>query len=274
MSAEQGKSNNGSSGILSWILIIICAIVFCGSGARLLFYVKDKMDAEKGFSQIRVEAGEEGIDLAGLYAQNHDLIGWVQIEDTKIDYPVMQTPDDPEYYLHRDFEGADSASGTPFMDAQSVVFPQQSADAGSEDKAGGGKRPVTWDWLIYAHNMKFGTMFHDLQKYDDKEFWEGHKTFTFDVFDPKTGKSDNGVYEIFAVSRSEIKPEDTDAFKYYQYAGCSDQGTFDEYVAGVKAESSYETGITPRFGDQLITLSTCAYHTKEGRMYIVGRRVK
>lgn len=249
------SKSTGIGNLVSWILIVICAIVFCGSAAHLLLYAKDKMDAEKEFRQIR----ESSRDLSKLYAQNHDLIGWIKVPDTKIDYPVMQTKDDPEYYLHRDFSGGYSASGTPFLDAMSVTAPKEAA---------------TWNWLIYGHNMKFGTMFHDLQKYDDREFWEGHKTYTLDIFDPQTGKTDNQTYEIFAVSRSAIRAEDSNAFKYYQYAGRTDEAGFQEYAAGVAAESSYDTGITPQFGDQLVTLSTCAYHTKEGRMYIVGRQVK
>lgn len=262
MSKSNGK---GAGNLVSWILILVCAIVFCGSAAHLLLYAKDKMDAEKDFKQIR----EAARDLSDLYAQNHDLIGWIQIKDTKIDYPVMQTPDDPEFYLHADFKKEYSASGTPFMDAMSAVKPREMVIEGENYQL-----ETTWNWLIYGHNMKFGTMFHDLQEYDAQEFWEEHPTFTFDVYDPETGKTDNGVYEIFAASRSQIRAEDSDAFKYYQYAGYSDEETFNEYIAGVKSESSYDTGITPQYGDQLVTLSTCAYHTNEGRMYIVGRRVE
>ena len=255
-----------SSGVVSWILIMICLIVFCGSGAKLLFYFWDKFQAEQEFAQIR----ESARDLSDVYAQNHDLIGWIKIEDTKIDYPVMQTPQDPEYYLHTDFNGEYSASGTPFLDAASVVMPRTFVDSHGETY----ELNVTWNWLIYGHNMKSGTMFAALQKYDSQEFWEGHKTFTFDVYHPDTGVTESGVYEIFAVSRSQIKASDSNAFQYYKYAGYTDEQKFYEFVSGVKAESSYETGITPQFGDQLVTLSTCAYHVDEGRMYIVGRRVQ
>ena len=248
-------------GLVRWILIVICLIVFCGSAAHLLLYAKDKMDAEKDFSQLR-----DARDLSELYAQNNDLVGWINVPDTKIDYPVMQTVDDPEFYLHMDFDKEYSASGTPFLDAASVVLPRTDADGNLLD--------VTWNWLIYGHNMKFGTMFHDLQEYDSQEFWDKHRTFTFDVYDPATGNTYRGEYEIFAVSRSQIRAEDSDAFAYYQYAGCVDEESFNEYVAGVKAESSYDTGITPQYGDQIVTLSTCAYHTDEGRFYIAGRRLE
>ena len=251
------KKKKKPLGLVRWILIIICLIVFAGSGAKLFLYSKDKIEAEKEFSQLR----ESVLDLSGLFEQNSDFIGWLTVPDTKIDYPVMQTPEDPEYYLHRDFNKDYSASGTPFIDAASAVFPRDDKD-------------VTCNWLIYGHNMNFGTMFHDLQEFNSQEFWEDHKTFTFDVYDPATGKTEKGEYEIFAACRSSIKDEGSDAFKYYKCAGITDEEGFNKYVAGVKSESSYDTGITPDYGDQLVTLSTCAYHTKEGRFYIVGRRVE
>ena len=87
------------------------------------------------------------------------------------------------------------------------------------------------------------------------------------------GCIDPEVYEIFAVCRSRIRAGNSDAFSYYRYAGCTDEDTFHEYVAGVRSESIYETDIIPQYGEQLVTLSTCAYHTNEGRFYVVGRRI-
>jgi len=116
------------SALLTWILIVICMIVFCGSAAYLLLYGQNKISAEKEFNQMR----KSFRDLSGLYAQNSDLVGWIRVDGTRIDYPVMQTPDNPEYYLHRDFNKEYSDSGTPFLDANSRI---------------GG----TWNWIIYGH---------------------------------------------------------------------------------------------------------------------------
>ncbi len=247
-----GKRPKAMSG---YLLIALCLIVFCGSAAYLLLYSKDKVEAENGFHKIR----ESSYDLTQLYGQNSDLIGWIRIEGTRIDYPVMQTPDDPEYYLYRDFNKEYSASGTPFMDATCIAVRKQS--------------PITWNWIIYGHNMKFGTMFHDLQKYESKAFWEKHRNFSFDVYDPETGTTDHGEYQIFAAGRSKVQAEDSAAFGYYRYAGYSDEKTFYEYIGGLKEESIYDTGISPVFGEQIVTLSTCAYHMNRGRFYIVGRKI-
>lgn len=252
-----------TAALVRWVLVVLCAIIFCGSAGYLLLYGKDTVCTEKQFRKI----SESFRDLAGLYKQNRDLIGWIKIEGTKIDYPVMQTAGDSEYYLHRDFNKNYSDSGTPFLDIGSVVMPRPAADSGVT-------LDLTWNWLIYGHNMKFGTMFHDLPKYDSKAFWERHRTFLFDVYHPDTGITDSGEYEIFAACRSKVRAGDSNAFSYYRYADCTDEDTFHEYVAGVRSESLYDTGIMPHFGDQLVTLSTCAYHVSGGRFYVVGRRIE
>ena len=234
-----------------WILIIICLMISCVSAAYLIMYGKDKVETERDFRQIR----DDSRDLSGLYEQNHDLIGWIKIDGTRIDYPVMQTPDDPEYYLHRAFNKEYSDSGTPFLDANSKIR-------------------ASWNWIIYGHNMKFGTMFHDLHKYGSQEFWDEHRTFTLDIYDSKTGITDHEVYEIFAVCRTTIRTEESNKFSYYRYAGSTGEDTFHEYVAGVGSESLFDTGIIPQYGEQLVTLSTCAYHANEGRLFLVGRKIE
>lgn len=250
---KREKKKKKPLGLGRWIVLIICAIVFCGCGAYLGLYAKDKVQADHGLKKLKAE---EGVDFEGLYAKNHDFIGWVCVDGTKIDYPVMQTKEDPEFYLHRDFDKEWSESGTPFLDASAEVSPEP-----------------TWDWLIYGHNMKFGTMFHDLLEYASVDFWKEHSTFTFDVYSPETGVIE-GEFEIFAAARSKIREKGSNAFKYYQYSGYTDEETFNEFVAGVRSEALYDTGITPQYGDQLVTLSTCAYHTDNGRFYIVGRKIR
>ena len=172
------------------------------------------------------------------------------MDGTKIDYPVMQTQDDPEFYLRRNFQKEHATAGVPFMDASSDIF------------------VPTSNFLIYGHNMKNGTMFHDMLKYKDNSFYQEHKTFRFDTI----YKGGQGTYEIIAAGYSKIYPEDSDAFKYYQYAGITSRSDFNEYLKGVKELSEYNTGVSAEYGDQLVTLSTCAYHEKNGRFFIVGKR--
>ncbi len=240
------------------IILVICLIVFCGSGAYLANYFYKAWSAQKAIPVADGSSGDLLTDkgtiigkYAGLYQKNPDLIGWVKIEGTKIDYPVMQTQNDPEFYLHRDFDKQDSDSGIPFMDAESDIF------------------VPTCNWLVYGHHMKSGIMFHDLVKYEDREFYQKHPTFQFDTI----YKGGQGTYQIIAACYSKIYDQEDDVFKYYQYAGITDEEQFNEYVAGVKAISGYDTGVTAEYGDQLVTLSTCAYQTEEGRFFIVGKRI-
>lgn len=271
------------------IIIVLSLIVFCGAGYYIADYVIDNYLAQKNLSDVLDD--KMRIGLVDLHKENKDLIGWVQIEGTKIDYPVMQTPEDNEYYLHRNFKKEYSEAGTLFMDAQSVVaekprgseqktppgykFKTYSSDDGTGVDYGSGG---TWNWLVYGHHMKFGTMFHDLMKYESADFYKKHPKFNFNVLrkDPYTGElyEEAGTYAIVAAAYSQIYPEDSEYFKYYAYPGSTDEQSFNYFVQGIQAESIYNTGITPEYGTQLVILSTCAYHTENGRFYIVGARIK
>lgn len=185
-----------------------------------------------------------------LYNKNPDFFGWLKIEGTKIDYPVMYKPEDPEYYLHRDFYGNYSDSGMLFIDGE---CPR-----------------VSNYYLIYGHHMNNGTMFGELPNYGKVDFYKEHKIIFFDT------RYENRDYEVVAAFYGKIYPEEEekDHFCYYKYKNLSSETKFNEYVRNVKANAIYETGITPKFGDELITLSTCNYHTENGRFVVVARRIK
>lgn len=259
--AHKKKKKKAPLGLGRKIMLVICLIVFVGSAGVLLDYfingareqsaLTDLSSMKLDGEEIVTDKGVVSAEYSNLYKANPDIIGWVTVDDTKIDYPVMQTQGDPEYYLRRGFDGQSTSSGTPFMDAASDIF------------------IPTSNFLIYGHNMKNGTMFHDLLKYDSKDFWEEHKTFRFDTI-YKGGK---GEYEVVAACFSKIYAKDSKKFKYYQYPGITTESEFYEYVRGVKSESVYDTEVSVEYGDQLVTLSTCAYHTDDGRFYVVGRKV-
>jgi sortase B len=232
--------------IIRRIIFIIALLVFIGSAGYLGLHYFEGQQTENAFRQLTVDGGH---DLAALHEQNPDIVGWIKIDDTRVDYPVMWTPDDPEFYLRRNFQKEDSVAGTPFLDAASTM-------------------PGSSNWLIYGHNMKNGTMFHDTLEYEDKAFYDGHKTIHFDTLEGE------GLYEIVAVCYTQIYEENAQVFKYYQYASIVDEASFDAYVQGVKALSIYDTGVTPVWGDQLITLSTCEYSVEDGRFIIVARKVQ
>lgn len=187
--------------------------------------------------------------LNALHLENPDVVGWVRIDDTNIDYPVMYTPDDPEKYIHMDFYGDYSFAGLPFME-----------DACSLD-------PESENLIIYGHNMNNGTMFKHLHKYKDEEFFQEHPLIYY------ANLEEERTYEIFAVLEDRVYYTYEDVFKFYQFIEIDDEETFNEGISYFKEHSLYDTGITPEYGDQFITLVTCAYHHRYGRIVVVGRLV-
>lgn len=184
---------------------------------------------------------------AGLYALNPDMIGWIQIEGTTINYPVMQSIEEPDYYLHRDFYGEYSKSGVPYLEEECDL------------SASGG------NWLIYGHYMKNGTMFTDLKKYRDEEFYREHPFIRFDTL------KEEGEYQVIAVLRTVVYHDGPEAFRYYDYIDL-DEESFAEYVNRCKELSYYDTGESAEYGDQLLTLSTCDFTVKNGRLVVVARK--
>ena len=181
-----------------------------------------------------------------LAEQNSDMVGWIRIDDTTVNYPVMQTPDDFNFYLRRNFEKEYSNLGTPYI--------QENCDIETSDNL-----------IIYGHHMLDGGMFSDLELYKDQEFMEKHRIIHFDKLD------ELGEYEVMAVIMTTAYY--ADSFKYYEYSGGS-QEQFEKYVADCKRLSLYNTGVNAEYGDKLITLSTCEYSDDNGRLLVVAKKVK
>ena len=200
------------------------------------------------------EEGEEKVpevleDYKTLLNMNKDLIGWLKIADINIDYPVMQTNDN-NYYLDHNFDKKYDKNGCLFLDYQCDVINRNT------------------NLIIYGHNMQSGKMFGSLNKYSNKEYYEEHPKFEFDTIYEK------GAYEIVYVFRSKIYNEDVVVFKYYQFLDAQSEQEFNSNMAEMAKISLYDTGITPEYGDELLTLSTCDYQENNGRFVIVARKIK
>lgn len=202
------------------------------------------------------EAGEDGKeefpevleDYKTLLNMNKDLIGWLKIADINIDYPVMQTNDN-EYYLDHNFDNKYDKNGCLFLDYQCDVINRNT------------------NLIIYGHNMQSGNMFGNLDKYSSEEYYKEHPKFEFDTIYEK------GAYEIVYVFRSKIYNEDAVVFKYYQFLDVQSELEFNSNMAEMAKLSLYDTGITPEYGDELLTLSTCDYQENNGRFVIVARKI-
>ena len=187
-------------------------------------------------------------DYKTLLNMNKDLIGWLKIADINIDHPVMQANDN-DYYLRRNFDEEYDKNGCLFMDYQCDILNRNT------------------NWIIYGHNMQSGKMFGQLDKYSDEEYYKAHPKFEFDTIYEK------GAYEIVYVFRSKIYNEDAVVFKYYQFIDAQSEMEFNSNMAEMARLSLYDTGITPEYGDELLTLSTCDYQENNGRFVIVARKI-
>lgn len=188
-------------------------------------------------------------DYQDLYLQNNDMVGWIKIEDTKINYPVMQSKDNPNFYLKHGFDKAYTDYGCPYIQENCDV------DIPSDNL------------IIYGHNMKDSSMFSGLMNYTDKSFWESHKTISFDTL---TEKCD---YEIIAAFKTEVYTDSPESFKYYQFINADTGDEFNAYITKCKELALYDTGVTAEYGDKLITLSTCEYSRNNGRMVVVAKKI-
>ena len=184
-------------------------------------------------------------ELAELYLLNPDLAGWITVEGTSINYPVMHTPDRPDYYLYRNFYKEDSAHGCIYM--------REACTPGVSDNL-----------VIYGHRMKDGSMFNNLLHYEDRDYYESHRYIQFSTL------TERHTYQIIAVFKT-VATESGYPYHLFTYAESPEE--FDRYVADVKALAFYDTGVSAQYGDKLITLSTCEYTQDNGRMVVVAKRI-
>ncbi len=281
------KKNKKRNRIIYNILLVIFISVFIGCAIYLISYFlesKKSEDTVDGLKDMVIEeesddvvfdsqfpevvvatetdAGQveeiKYIDFDGtlvqkkyarLYKHNPDFVGWIKIEDTDIDYPVMQSMYEEEYYIYRDYDKQSSSAGTLFVDT--------SCDIVMSDNV-----------LIYGHNMHTGKMFHDLLEYEDEEFYKNHKTFTFNTI------YGDGTYEVIAAFRTKIYEVDYTGFKYYQFFDASTEEEFMDYVKNCVSMTPYTIINDVQYGDKLLTLSTCAYHTDNGRFVVVAKKIE
>lgn len=187
-------------------------------------------------------------EYKNLLKKNKKLIGWVKIDDTYIDYPVMQTSDN-EYYLDHNLNQEYDKNGSIFMDKDCDVL-----------------KPST-NLILYGHHMQSGKMFGDLDKYSSQDYYEDHKYIEFDTIYEK------GIYEVMYVFRSRVYSEQDVVFKYYQFIDAGSEVEFNSNMKEMAAMSLYDTGVTASYGDRLLTLSTCDYQEKNGRFVVVAKKV-
>lgn len=199
-----------------------------------------------GAEEIRDENGML-IEYGEMYAKNPDLVGWIRIDGTKLDNPVVQSPDNPNFYLKHDFYGNYSDWGT--------IYAREECDINEPSD----------NITLYGHNMKDGSMFTSLNPYTSQETWEKNPLIFFDTL------YEYHVYKIFAVFKTSANLGE--GFTYHNMIDASDKEEFDAFIAKCKELSFYDTGITPQYGDKTICLSTCEYSLDNGRLVVAAVRI-
>ncbi len=259
-------------------IVAVLVIAIAVSGFFVLRYVLEGKQQEDRFDQLASIAAEgntaastqpstqesasettappveteptEPVMLAGyqeIYNQNSDTVGWLQIDGTKIDYPVMQTPDEPNFYLYKDFDKNNSTRGS--------IYAWEAADVNEPSD----------NITMFGHCMADGSMFAALSAYTSKTAWENNSLIYFNTL------YEYHTYKIFAVFKTSANIGE--GFSYHQFVDAANEEEFDEFVATCKDLAFYDTGITPQYGDKLICLSTCEYTLDNGRLVVCAVRI-
>ena len=262
--AEPGGKHPRSGRIYTIAMIFFAVLFLVSAGMLLKRYLEDRR-TENEFASlaalVETQPAAEGTGaapqqtqtqdpaekFAALRQRNEDFIGWISIEGTNLDFPVMYRPDSKDYYLRHGFDGEYSNYGVPYLDEDCTLTAENRSQ----------------NLVIYGHNMKTGTIFGCLTDYKKADTYRKHPVIEFDTL------YGDGSYEVFAAFAIDVVEEPD--FAYYDAIDL-DESAFNAFVAEVKRRSDVDSGITPVYGEDLITLSTCEYSTAHGRYVVCARR--
>lgn len=256
MKAKRVKTSNKKYILVPLIILLITLLCY-------LFYnfyinIRDKKLSENlqngltnciSTNEINNDMHNELIEkVKELQNENEDVKAWIKINDTNINYPVVQANDN-DYYLYRNYKKENSNYGSIFIDSNSNIENPNS------------------NIIMYGHNMKDGSMFKDLLKYADEEYYNNHKYIEF------VTNTSSSTYEIIAVFKSRIfYKNEKNVFRYYQCTNLNNEQDYNYYVNNCKELSLYDTGVNAEYGEQIITLITCEYSSENGRMVVVAKK--
>lgn len=210
---------------------------------------KEETNKEENNQEKQQDSLKRIAQIKKLKEEYKNIIGWIEIKDTNISYPVVQGEDN-EFYLTHDYKGDKAERGAIFLDSN-----------------------YDWDisgnnFMIYGHYMLNDEMFTDLTKYVKEDFYKKHPIIRF------TTENEDAEYDIIAVFRSRVyNKSDKNVFKYYHFINSKSEKEYNNFIKNSKEASLYEVGETAEYGDQLITLTTCSYHVEDGRFVVVGRNI-
>ena len=257
---RKSRYSKQKSKLKKFILIVLVLLLITGViyiSCYLYNKNKDKKENAEILNHIEIDdtkitpqKTEMVLKVEELQKENNEIIGWIEIEGTNINYPVLQATNN-SFYLTHNYKKEKSASGSLFLDKDFDL------ENGSSN------------YLIYGHRNKQGLMFEDLLKYAKEDFYKNHKTIKF------TTNQEEAIYEILAVFYSRVYyKNENNVFRYYYFINANDEQEYNEFINEAKKSSIYDTGITAKYGEQLLTLSTCEYSQEDGRFAIVSKKIK
>jgi len=235
------------------IVLVLSLLIFIACGVQLaLIYLptddtpKLPIDSDILFDDYEAVKDDFHNYVIDMKAQNSDVWGFISIKGTKIHYPVLYYTDN-DFYLTHNFYKKFDRHGALFVDTYTDF---QRSD----------------NWIIYGHNMKDGTMFAGLHKFTNRKYFDAHSTIFFATLE------ESAIYDIFAVVPTQINAPGDNSFAYYQYVNIVTEQEYNTYVSNMKKLSSIKTDITPKYGEQLITFSTCVGTSDTKRLVVVARK--
>ena len=245
------------------IILLLAILLICGIMILINILTKNPINTDKTLKQLQNDQSQISSDtttetktdrmakLEELQKENSDIVGWLQIENSNINYPVLQGTDN-DYYMTHNYKKEYSKEGSLFLDKD-------------------------YDWnipstnlLIYGHNNRgSNAMFTALINYKDEDYYKDHKNIRF------TTSQEDAEYEIISVFLSRVYyKSEKDVFRYYYFINAENEQEFNEYVKNSKDASLYDIEATAQYGDQLLTLSTCEFSQEDGRLAIVARKIR
>ncbi|MBD3858957.1 class B sortase [Bacillus sp. 28A-2] len=238
------------------MLTIVCLGVFIYSGTaiglELFGYYQNRqvlakaqaMYGQEEKTNEKWETGKIRTSFDELRKVNDDIVGWINMKDTMIQYPIVQSRDNV-FYLTRNYLKKDTRAGSIFMDYRHDVLHES---------------PNT---VVYGHRMRDGSMFAGLTHYLKQDFFYEHRTFQYDTL------YQSYEAEIFAVYETTVD------FDYIQ-TDFQDLGEYAHYLQAVRKKSIYQTKTDVSTDDLILTLSTCDHvlAPKNGRLVVQAKLKK
>ena len=246
-----------------YVILIIIIILACVYFVKYLVLQKEAKEEsellndidimENDLEQIKTENSiviskeiERMTKIKKLQEENSDIVGWIEIEGTNINYPVLQGEDN-KYYLTHNYKKEKSQKGSIFLSKDyDLKLPSDNL-------------------LIYGHNLISGQMFNNLLKYKNREFYEKHPNIRF-----TTAKEDLKFEIISAFYSKVFLKSEENVFRYYNFVTAKSEKDYNNFVENAKRASLYDTDKEAKYGDRLITLVTYSYHVEDGRFVVIG----